>query len=80
MAKNWLGLDNENTFKNNDIKFLNIEWIRYSLTKFEDNFELHASVFFRPQYVWLLVYLYVGQLPNSSGQLVEPIVYIIPLE
>ena len=30
---------------------------------------IHASVIFRPQYVWFLVHLYVGLIPNSSGQL-----------
>ena len=65
---------------NND-KFLNIEWrTLYSLRKFEDHFGLHASDIFRPQYVWFLVHLYVALIPNSSGQLAELIVYIIPLE
>ena len=57
---------------NNDIKFLNIEWrSRYSLTHFEDHIGLHASVIFRPQYVWFLVHVYVDLIPNSSGQFVE---------
>ena len=65
---------------NNDIKFLNIEWrARYSFTKFEDYFGLHASIF-RPPYVWFLVHLYVALIPNSSGQLAKLIIYIIPLE
>ena len=37
-------------------------------------------LFFRPQYVWYLSHLYVALIPNSSGQLAELIVYIIPLE
>ena len=62
---------------NNDIKVLIIEWeTRYSLTNFED----HASVIFRPQYVLFLSHLYIGLIPNSSGQLEELIIYIIPLE
>ena len=67
---------------NNDIKFLNIEWrTRNSLINFEDHFGLHASViFFRPQYMWFPSQLYIGVIPNSSGQLAELIVYIIPLE
>ena len=57
---------------NNDIKFLNIEWrTRYSLTILKTIFGLHASVIFRPQYVWFLVHLYVGLIPNSSWQLAE---------
>ena len=48
--------------------------------KSEDHFRLHVSVSFRPQYVWFLVHLYVGLIPNSSGQLADLIVYMIPLE
>ena len=33
----------------------------------------------REQYVWFLVHLYAALIPNSSGQLAELIVYIIPL-
>ena len=66
---------------NKDIKFLNIEWRTwFSLTNFEDHSQLLASVIFRPQYVWLLAQLYIDLIPNSSGQLTELIVYIIPLE
>ena len=36
--------------------------------------------FFRPQYVWFPSHLYIGVIPNSSVQLSELIVYIIPLE
>ena len=61
---------------NNDIKFLNTEsrtW--YSLTKFLRPFWIACpSYFFRPQYVWFPSYLYVGSVPNSSGQLAELIV------
>ena len=82
MSKNLIGLYQENTFMNNDIKSFNIELrIWYSLTSFEDHFGLHASVIlFRPQYVWFPSHLYRGVIPNSSGQLAEIIVYIIPLE
>ena len=63
---------------NNDNKFLNIEWrTRYLLTNFEGDFVLHASVIFKPQNVWFLVHVYVGLIPNASGQLAELIVYII---
>ena len=67
---------------NSDIKCLKIEWrTRYSLTYFEDHFGLHASViFFSAQYVWFPSHLYIGVIPNSSGQLAELIVYIIPQE
>ena len=66
---------------NNDIKFLNIEWrTPYPLTNFEDHFGFRASVIFRVQYVWFPVHLYTGLLPNSSGQLAELIIHIIPLE
>ena len=37
---------------------------------------LHASVIVRPQCVWFPVHL----IPNSSGQLAELIVHIIPPE
>ena len=36
--------------------------------------------FFRLQYVWFPVHLDTGKTPNSSGQLAELIVHIIPLE
>ena len=83
MAKNLIGLYKEILFINNDMKFLNIEWrTLYSLKNFEDHFRLHASVnyFFRLQYVWFPVHLYIGLIPNSSGQLAELLVCIIPLE
>ena len=38
------------------------------------------QLFFRPQYVWCSARLYIGVIPNSSGQLAELIDYIIPLE
>ena len=66
---------------NNDTKFLNIERrTRYSITNFEDKFELRASVIFRPKYVWFASHLYIGMIPNFSGQFAELIVYIIPQE
>ena len=37
-------------------------------------------LFIRPQYVWFVVHLHVGLISNSSGQLAELIVYIIPRE
>ena len=43
-------------------------------------FGLHASVIFSPQYVWFIVHLEDPLIPNSSGQLTELIVYIIPPE
>ena len=65
-------------FIKNDIKFLSMEWRpRYSLKNFVDHFGLHASVIFNTQHLWFLVHLYVGLIPNSSGQLAELIVYII---
>ena len=30
-----------------------------------------VQLFFRPRYVWFLVHLYIGLIPNSSGQLAE---------
>ena len=67
---------------NSDIKFLHTEWrTPYPLTHFEDRLGLRASViFFLLQCVWFPIHLYIGQLPNSSGQLAELIVHIIPLE
>ena len=38
------------------------------------------QLFIRPQYVWFLVHLQIGLIPNSSGQLADLTVYIIPLE
>ena len=38
------------------------------------------SYFFRLQYVCFPVHLYIGLIPNSSGQLAKLVVYIIPLE
>ena len=43
------------------------------------DFGLHTSAIFKPQYMWFLVHLYVGLIPNSGGQLAELIVHIIPL-
>ena len=39
-----------------------------------------TQLFFRPQYVWFLVQLYVDVISNSGGELAEVIVYIIPIE
>ena len=56
----------------NGIKFLNIESEEQDIPwNFEDHFGLH---FFRPQYVWFLLYLFVAFIPNSSGQLAELII------
>ena len=38
------------------------------------------QLFLRPQYVSFLEHLYVGLIPNPSGQLAELIVYIISIE
>ena len=38
------------------------------------------QLFSRPQYVWFSEHLYGPAIPNSSGQLAELIVYIIPPE
>ena len=38
------------------------------------------QLFSRLQYVWFLVHVYIGAIINSSGQLAELIVYMIPLE
>ena len=47
MAKKLIGLYKENTFMNNHIIFLSVEWrTRYSFTNFEDSFGLRASVIF----------------------------------
>ena len=47
MANKIIGLYKEIIFKNNDIKFLNIEWSTpYPLTNFEDRFGLRDSVTF----------------------------------
>ena len=48
--------------------------------KFWRTFWVAYLIFFRPQYVWFLSHLYVGLIPNSSGQLAELIVFVIPLE
>ena len=47
---------------------------------FKTIFDCMPQLFFRPQYVWFLVLLYVALIPNFSGQLAELIIYIIPLE
>ena len=39
-----------------------------------------TQLFFRPQYVWFPVNLLGPMIPDSSGQLEELIVYIIPPE
>ena len=49
MDKNLTGTYKENTFMNNDIKFLYIEWrTRYSLTKFEDDLDCMPQLFSNP--------------------------------
>ena len=70
---------------NNDIEFLNREWrTRYTLTNFDDHFLdciiCIPQLFFRRKYVWFPAHLYDPVIPNSSGQLAELIVYIIPPE
>ena len=71
-------------FMNNDIKFLHTEWrTLYPLKNFEilkTVLDCVPQLFFRLQYVWFPVHLYTDSLPNSSGQLTELIVHIIPLE
>ena len=47
------------------------------LRPFLDNM---PQLFFRPQYVWFSEHLKGHAIPNSSGQLAELIVYIIPPE
>ena len=60
------------------IELLNREWrSRYSLKTILD---CMPELLFIPEYVWFLVHLYAGLIPKSSGQLVEIIVCIIPLE
>ena len=39
-------------------------------------FGLHASVIFRPKYVWFPIHLKGPMIPDPSGQLAELIVYI----
>ena len=39
-------------------------------------FGLHASVIFRPKYVWFPVYLLGPVIPDPSGQLAELIIFI----
>ena len=66
---------------NNDIKFLDGMKNTISPHKFWRPFWIACiSYFFRLQYVWFPVHLSTGKLPNSSGQLAELIVHIIPLE
>ena len=58
----------------------------YSLTENEEQdipsyilrttFGLHASVIFKPKYVWFPVHLKGPEIPDPSGQLAELIVYI----
>ena len=44
-------------------------------------FGLHMpQLFVKPKYVWFPIHLGIPALPNSSGQLAELIVHIIPLE
>ena len=60
----------------------------YSLTENEEqdipsqilktNFGLHASVIFKPQYLWFSCHLQGPLILNTSGQLAELIVHIIP--
>ena len=66
---------------NNDIKYLNIKYehdIPSQILK--TILDRMAQLFFRPQYVWFLVHVYAALIPNSSGQLAELLVHIIPLE
>ena len=80
-GQNLTGLYKEILFVNSDIKFLHIEWrTPYPLTNFEDRLGLRASDIFFLQCVWIPDHLYTGLLPNSSRQLAELIVNIIPLE
>ena len=60
---------------NNDIKFLNIEWRSHDIPS-----QILKPIYFLDPNVWFLAHLYVALIPNSSGQLAELIVQIIPLE
>ena len=54
---------------NNDIKYLNIKYehdIPSQILK--TILDRMAQLFFRPQYVWFLLHVYVALIPNSSGQ------------
>ena len=61
-----------------------------SLTKNEEHyipsqilkpiFGLRASIIYKPQFVWFPIHLYGPKIPNSSRQLAELIVSIIPPE
>ena len=65
---------------NNDIKFLNMKNTIFPHKFWRPFLDSMPQLFFRPQYVSSLVHLYVGLIPNSSGQLAELIVDNIPLE
>ena len=43
-------------------------------------FGLYALFIVRPQHVWFPGHLYGPPIPNSSGQLTELVVHIIPPE
>ena len=76
MADNSIGLYMEHIFYEH--------WMKntiFFLKFFRPFLDSAPQLFFRrTQYVWFLLYLYVDLVPNSSGQLAELIVYIIPLQ
>ena len=57
------------------------KWSPACVTWTEWHFGFNALfIFLDPNMVWFPSHLYIGVIPNPSGQLAELIVYIIPLE
>ena len=82
MPQNLIELYKKNTFYK---QWQQIRYHRIKNTIFPHKFCRPFGIaclnyFFRLQYVWFPSHLYVGLIPNSSGHLVDLIVYFIPLE
>ena len=77
-GKNLIGLYKEIIFMNNDIKFLNIQWIPSQILN--TDLDCAPRLFLDSNLCGFLVHLYTGQLLKSSGKLAELIVNIVPEE
>ena len=77
-GKNLKGLYKEIIFMNNDIKFLNIQWIPSQILN--TDLDCAPRLFLDSNCCGFLVHLYTGQLLKSSGKLAELIVNIFPEE
>ena len=79
MAKNLTGLYKENALYEQWRQIPKHRRTWYPSQILKTILNCMSQLFFKPQYVWFPSHLYVTLIPNSSGQLAELNVYIIPV-